>query len=218
MRDYQAAIGVMFERSIAEARPSLREPQREHRTAHARRVIEMLIETIAGFAVGIVARDFARAVNAWFGAEAAALVHATVPAPKRAHRAKTADEILDAPIKLMRDEFVEHVRDRLAQTGRELSSVVAVVGARLPAERGRAAEAMFGELSRTSEYDDRLARELSIGWACACAAIEHMPMPIIQTSPRSQDLWRIWSELAGNPPPSETRQDAQREGYIALVG
>jgi hypothetical protein len=215
MRDYQAAIGAMFERSIAEARPSLREPQREHHNAHARRVVAMLVETIAGFAVGIVTRDFARAVNAWFGADAGALVHAAIPAPRR--RAKTADEIIDAPIKLMRDEFAEQLRDRLAHTARELGATIDVVAARLPGERSRAAVAMFGELARGAEYDDRLARELSIGWACACAAIEHMPMPSIDTSPRSRDLWRIWSELAGNPAPSESRQGAQREGYIALV-
>jgi hypothetical protein len=215
MRDYQAAIGAMFERSIALARPSLREPQREHYNAHARRVVDMLVETLAGFAVGIVTRDFARAVNAWFGAGAAALVHAAIPAPRR--RAKTADEIIDAPIKLMRDEFGEQLRDRLAQTARELAATIDVVAARLPGERNRAAVAMFGELARGAEYDDRLERELTIGWACACAAIEHMPMPSIDTSPRSRDLWRIWSELAGNPAPSESRQGEQREGYIALV-
>jgi hypothetical protein len=77
---------------------------------------------------------------------------------------------------------------------------------------------MFGELACGAEYDDRLARELSIGWACACAAIEHMPMPVIETSPRSRDLWRIWSELAGNPAASKSRQAEQRDGYIALVG
>jgi hypothetical protein len=215
MRDYQAAIGAMFERSIALARPSLREPQREHYNAHARRVVDMLVETLAGFAVGIVTRDFARAVNAWFGADAGALVHAAIPAPRR--RAKTADEIIDAPIKLMRDEFGEQLRDRLAQTARELAATIDVVAARLPGERNRAAVAMFGELARGAEYDDRLERELTIGWACACAAIEHMPMPSIDTSPRSRDLWRIWSELAGNPAPSESRQGEQREGYIALV-
>ena len=217
MRDYQAAIAAMFERSIAEARPSLREPQREHGTAHAYRVVEMLVETLAGFAVGIVARDVARAVNAWFGAEAGAHVHAAIPAPKRVRRASTADEIIDAPIKLMRDEFGEQLRDRFAQTAREIGATIDDVAARLPGERNRAAVAMFGELARGAEYDDRVTRELTIGWACACAAIEHTPMPSIDTSPRSRDLWRIWSELAGNPSPSESRQGAQREGYIALV-
>ncbi|HEY1547868.1 MAG TPA: hypothetical protein VGG28_08610 [Kofleriaceae bacterium] len=218
MRDYQAALGTMFERSILEARPSLREPQREHQDAHARRVVEILVETLAGFAVGTVTRDFARAVNAWFGADAGALVHAAVPAPKRTRRAKLADELIDAPITLMRDEFGEQLRDRLAQTARELSAMIEVVAARLPGERNRAAVAMFGELACGAEYDDRLARELSIGWACACAAIEHMPMPVIETSPRSRDLWRIWSELAGNPAASKSRQAEQRDGYIALVG
>ncbi|HEX4454099.1 MAG TPA: hypothetical protein VH143_24720 [Kofleriaceae bacterium] len=218
MRDYQAAIGAMFERSITEARPSLREPQCEHRGNDARRVVDMLVETLAGFAVGIVTRDFARAVNAWFGAGAGALVHAAIPASKPLRRRATTDEIIDLPVKTVREHFAGDLRERLARTATELCATIDVVAARLlKGERSRAAEAMFGELARGAEYDDRLARELSIGWGCACAAIEHTPMPSIDASPRSRDLWRIWSELAGNPSPSESRQGEQRDGYIALV-
>ena len=91
----------------------------------------------------------------------------------------------------------------------------------MPGDKRRAATAMFGELARTAHCDERLACEIALGWRCACAAIEHTPMPDVATSPRARDLWRIWSELVGLykiATPSETRQGAQRDGFIALVG
>ncbi len=221
MRDFQDAIAAMYQRSIDEALAALDKPRCES-SIEARRIVGLLVETIAGYAAGSTTRELARAVHAWFGAESAALVHAAAPRP-RTRRATTRDdvdvddELARRPSRLL-DELAAQLRARLAETARDLAALVDVVAARLPGERSRAAVAMFGELARTARYDDRLAQELAIGWRCACAAIEHTPMPVIDSSPRARDLWRIWSQLVGNPPPSETRQPAERDGYIALVG
>jgi hypothetical protein len=221
MRDFQEAIAAMYERCVNEALATLGEPRYEP-SIESRRIVGMLVETIAGYAAGSTTRELARTVHAWFGAELAALVHAVAPGP-RARRATTRDE-LDVDDELarrpqrLREEFAEQLRTRLAETARDLAALVEGVAARLPGDRKRAAAAMFGELARTARYDDRLAQEIAIGWGCACAAIEHTPMPLIAASPRARDLWQIWSELVGNPSPSETRQPAERDGYIALVG
>jgi len=215
MDDYATAIAEMFERSIAEARGAL---ARSREVPEARRIAALLVETIAGYAAGLTTRELARTVNAWYGASAAALVHAAAPEP-RTRRVRTRDEGLDSPVAPnVRDDFVDMLRARLAETAAELRAMIEVVAARLPGDRSRAATAMFGELARTARYDDRLAREIAIGWRCACAAIEHTPMPDVDGSPRARDLWRIWSELVGNPRASETRQGVQRDGFIALVG
>ena len=212
MHDYQAAIAEMFERSIAEACGELAAPVTE-RPAAARRIVGLLVETIAGYAAGLVTRELAHAVHTWFGNETAALVHAAAPMP-RTRRATTQDGFEERPL---RDELVWRLRGRLAETAAELRTMIEVVAARLPGDRSRAATAMFGELARTARYDDRLACEIALGWRCACAAIEHTPMPDVATSPRARDLWRVWSELVGATP-SETRQDARRDGCIVLVG
>jgi hypothetical protein len=215
MRDYQDAIAAMFERSIHDALATLPEPACE-RPAEARRIIGLLVETIAGYAVGSTMRELARAVGTWFGAESAALVHAAAPAP-RARRATTCDEWLEPTIEpRLIDVLASELRARLAITAIEIGTAIEAVAARLPGERGRPAAAMFGELARAAHYDDRLAREIATGWSCACAAIEHTTMPAIET-PRARELWCMWSQLVGNPPPSESRQGALREGYIALV-
>ena len=221
MRDFQDAIAAMYQRSIDEALAALDEPRCE-RSIEPRRIVGFLVETIAGYAAGSTTRELARAVHAWFGAESAALVHAAAPQP-RTRRATTRDD-LDVENELARrprrllEELVDQLRARLAETARELAALVEVVAAQLPGDRARAAAAMFAELARTARYDDRLAREIVIGWRCACAAIDHMPMPAITGSPRARELWQMWSRLVGNPLPSETRQPAERDGYIALVG
>jgi hypothetical protein len=221
MRELQDAIAAMYQRSMTEALAKLREPRCE-RANEARRIVGLLVETIAGYAAGATTRELVRAVHAWFGAESAALVHAAAPRP-RTRRAPTRDdihvddELARRPQRIV-DLLAEQLHARLAETARDLAALVEVVAARLPGDRNRAAAAMFGELARTARYDDRLANEIALGWRCACAAIEHTPMPVIDSSPRARDLWQIWSELVGNPPPSETRQPAERDGYIALVG
>jgi len=214
MQDYQAAIAEMFERSVAEACTALVVPPETERPAEARRIVGLLAETIAGYAAGLVTRELGHAVHTWFGAESAALVHAAAPLPRT--RAKTHEDF-DAPEPTLREELVLRLRARLAETAAELRMMIEVVAARLPGDRTRAATAMFGELARTAQYDDRLAGEIALGWRCACAAIGHTPMPDVASSPRARDLWRIWSELVGNPTASESRQGAQRDGFIALV-
>ena len=122
MRDFQDAIAAMCERSIDEALGKLAEPQCE-RTIESRRIVGLLVETIAGYAAGSTTRELARAVHAWFGADSAALVHAAAPRP-RTRRATTRDDLdVDDELGAGRaacSTLAELLRVRLAETVHEL--------------------------------------------------------------------------------------------------
>jgi hypothetical protein len=77
---------------------------------------------------------------------------------------------------------------------------------------------MFSDLNRDSAFDDRLAQEISIGWAHACAAIERRAVGSVACPPRARDLWRTWSRLAGGSQPEPVRDPVRSDGYITLVG
>jgi hypothetical protein len=216
MRDYQDAIATMFERSATDALVTLREPVCE-RPAAARRIVGLLVETIAGYAIGCVGRELVRACSAWFGPEIAAIVRTATPPPRRVRRPST-DEGLDAdlrPLDLI-DELRGCLRARLALAVDEARMLIEVGAGLLPPDSERSRAAMFAELARKTVFDDRLALEIALGWQCACAAIERAPMPDVDCPPRARDLWQMWSRLVGNSPPSETRQP-DRDSYITVV-
>jgi len=217
MRDYQDAIITMYERSLRETLATLPDPTCA-RPAEARRIIDLLVETIAGYASGLVARELVHRVNAWFGPELAAAARAVTPPPRRAHPPAIDDDFdVDLYPRRVIDELGCALRSRLARAAADALVRIEAVAALLPADRESTAAAMFAELARTTLFDDRLTRELAFGWQCACAVIEHTPIPVVDGPPRARDLWQIWSRLASGSPPSETRQPPDRDGYIALV-
>jgi len=219
--DYVAAIARMFERNVEAVAATLPEPK-TGAPARARRVNELLVETLAGFAYGTVAAQLARAVSTWFGAESSLYVR-SAPLPKRRrarnenHDVRIARALAHAPLDLGCELRVA-LDARLVITARDVADLVLGLVAILPADRERMAAAMFSSLNRDSVFDDRLALEISIGWTYARAAIERRVVPAVEASPRARDLWKKWSALAGAPMPEPTRDPIHSGGYIALVG
>jgi len=217
--DYVAAIARMFERNVEAV--MLPEPT-TGAPARARRVNELLVETLAGFAYGTVAAQLARAVSTWFGAEYSLYVR-SAPLPKRRpsrnenHDVRIARALAHAPLDLG-CELKVALQTRLVITSRDIADLVLGLVAILPTDQERMAGAMFSSLNRDSVFDDRLAIEISTGWAYARAAIERTIVPVVDASPRARDLWQKWSTLAGAPMPEPTRDSVHLGGYIALVG
>jgi len=219
--DYPAAIARMFERNVEAVAGTLPEPATVA-PARARRVIELLVETLAGYAYGSVVGQLSRSVSTWFGAEYSLYVR-SAPVPKRRkvrnenHDVRIARALAHAPLDLGH-EFKVALQTRLGVTARDISELVLGLVAILPTDQERMAGAMFSALNRDSVFEDRLALEISTGWTYACAAIERRPQPLVEASPRARDLWQIWSQLVGAPVPEPRREPLLSGGYIALVG
>jgi hypothetical protein len=209
-RAYVETITTSFELGVRDVVSGLREPVAEDPQA-ALRLIGLVVETIAGFAVGCVCGELERAARVWFGAEAAAVVRAGVPMPRCRPLTDRAPFLVDADERPLVDEFGMQLRGRLRLVLAELERFAAYVGTVLP--RGREGEiaAMFARLGELTLLGERLCHELAIAWSCASAAIEGRPLDACGDSPRSRALWRAWSKLAGI-----SREPAQ--AYIAAVG
>ncbi len=199
-RDYADFIAATFERVLAEQVPALREPVAA-RPERALKIVGLVVETIAGLAVGVVAGEVERATRLWFGANAAAEILDRFTAPLGSRIDQPPRFLADADARPLVDELGARLRPRMRHTAADIARIVA----RMPAEY----DAMCAQLRETSLLDERLRDELATGWACACAAIEGPPLPAIQSA-RSRALWQKWSRLAG----LERRVS---EPYIAVI-
>lgn len=213
MTDYTTAIARMFERSINAA--VLVEPVTAKRS-RALRIIDLYVETMAGYAYGCVAGRFSRAVATWFGAEPAALIRAAAMGGGSSKKPETFDEQLAAPLAL-RHEAANRLRLRLGRVVRDVEHLVGAAGAILPTDRSRMVEAMFSELNKDSVFDDRIQLELQTGWKFARAAIEEVPYSPTDLTERARNLWETWARMAGAPAAQPTREPLTADGYIALV-
>ena len=123
----------------------------------------------------------------------------------------------DAERRPLVDELGARLQLRLRLATAEIRELVAATVAVVPAEREHTLAAMFDRSIRDSMFGDRLAETVEIGWQCACAAIEHAPMPELAGSARSRELWRAWSDLVRRYRPAPARNPLQEAGYITLV-
>jgi len=197
--EWPRAIARMFERNLAAATPGLAVPVTTE-PARARRIVALLVETLGGYAFGLVAGELGRAVSTWFGAGPAGRVRgaARATAP-HTHVASTFDDAkLALELVQPRDlagELVAALPVRLALVGEQLAELVDDATRALPSEP-QALAALTSQLSTALERDDRLAVEILTGWRHACAVIERRA-PDVEASPRARELWRTWSQLAG---------------------
>jgi hypothetical protein len=220
MTDLSHAIAGMFERNVDAAVSSLREPATTE-VARARRISALLVETLGGYAFGTVAGQLVRATATWFGATEAGLLRAAISAtttsPRRFDAASVDAVLAHAPV-VLAGELVTGLRARLAIAALDVKRLIAAAEAILPADRSRTSGAMFSELKQDSVFEDRLSLEITTGWIYASAVIEREPVRVPNISARAQDLWQMWSRLAGRPVPVPARDPARIGGYISRVG
>ncbi|CAN5578494.1 hypothetical protein BH11MYX1_BH11MYX1_14260 [soil metagenome] len=215
MTDYADSMLRMFHRNIdAAAASDLHEP-RTREPARARRIIALLVETLGGFAYGTAAGGLARAVSTWLGAEHAGMIRRAMPAAP--YLCPERDFHLVAPSPLAA-EMLATLRARVGLAARDLGALAAATMTGLPAQDGRAHDAIFSQLNRDSGFEDRLEIEIRTGWTHACAAIERCRPPIADISPRARFLWSTWLKMAGSPDPETSREGHPASGYIVRVG
>lgn len=175
--------------------PELREP----RTVHADRAfvtIGLVVETIAGFSIGLVTGELARAVRAWFGDELAARVRAA-PHASRAVELRATRFLDDAARRPLVDELGLRLVPRLRIAVGDVRALAEHAARVVPADRERTMAAIFQRAPHTSLLEARLGAELRNGWAHACAVVEGTKLPTIEGSSRSRALWQAWGRLAG---------------------
>lgn len=221
MTDFTDAIARMFERNVDAAAATLREPATVE-AARARRISALLVETLGGYAFGTVAGQLVRATATWFGTSEASLLRAaisttTTTSPPRFDEDAVDAALAHAPV-VLAHALVRDLRLRLHAAALDVDRLVEAAAVILPADRTRTSGAMFSELKRDSVFEDRLAVEITTGWAHACAVIERTSIQDLEISPRARDLWIIWTRLAGRPAPVPVRDPARMDGYIARVG
>jgi hypothetical protein len=196
-RAYAESIAATFERVLADDVPQLREPTSDD-GQRALQIVGLVVETIVGFAHGLVVGELERAAHVWLDAGAPSLRDVAMRGPALA----SSDRFLaDAGTRPLVDELGACLRPRLRYAASDLARLVAT----LPAH-----PAMFAHLRERSLLDERLRGELAHGWVCACAAIERAPLPRIQGSARSRALWQAWARLAG-------LERSVRETYIVHI-
>ncbi len=214
-RVYLNSIAATLELVVTERVTPLREPLAV-RPEKAFQIIGLVVETIAGFAIGSVAGELARGVRRWFGAEGetlATFVRSHVPPGPRARPFAIACRFLaDAETRPLVDELGARLQPRLRLATTEIRALVEGI-----VERVADPSAMFDRLIAESMFGDQLAETIDHGWRCACAAIEDAPMPELAGSSRSRALWHAWSELAGMSKPAPASGALEAAGYITLV-
>ena len=208
--EYVAAIAATFERTVKVVVPALREPRTVH-PDRAFKTIALVVETVAGFSIGLVTGELVRTVRAWFGDDIGARVRAGA-APVGRALGVTSRRFLDDPEQRpLVDELGTRLLPRLRIAVGDVRGLAEHAARVMPEGRERTMAAIFQRATHGSLLDERLGAEIRNGWANACAVIEGEPVPAIEGSARSRALWQAWSRLAGAAAPRPA------ESYIVAI-
>ena len=175
---------------VREIGPTLIEPRAlDH--DRARRVRGLFVDTITGFALGVIASHVLGGMRRWYGNEGehARSLRGALPAWQR-----TASE----------GSITEQLHVQFCHLQPLARALVEAVPA-LPMT-----SAMFGLLAADDTIERRVGDELARGWRVYCAAVTTKRYGALTP------LWQAWQwQLDGKP--VLTRDEITQAGYIALV-
>jgi hypothetical protein len=196
----------------------------EPRVSQPQRAIEMvncLVETMTGFAIGTIAGEVFGGVRTWLGEEALVDVRRRLgsawPVACAESVAVETAYLQDAATRPLVDEVAGKLHVRFCRMSGDVGALVAAVNASVDAPRSQRAGVMFDLLMKEDNVEKRVLAELGFGWSMCLAAIAGRPFPSRQErSARSQVLWLAWEhQLYGAP--VLTRSEPEEAGYIMLV-
>lgn len=206
-----------FERILVAHGPALTEPA-QAQPARARRLLGVLIETLAGVAVGFAVGRVVTSIGRELGAQMRETVARQLDtklwlptAPRRAPPHLLAD---DGP-RLLTADLVAILQPRLC---REVAGSQALVAAirdivvRLAPDRAAAFDAMLDRLAGDELAAFGFGEHLHVGWQAFCAALTGASMVDTIGASQVQATWRTWRDHAA--PVNEPRE----EGFILRVG
>jgi hypothetical protein len=185
---YLESVRAALAKVLREIGPTLIEP-RALDLARARRVLGLFVDTITGFALGVIAGHVLGGMRRWYGDEGARAMRGALPTWQRLATEGSVTEQLHV-------QFC-HLQP-LAR---------ALVGA-LPVLPMTAA--MLDLLAKEDTIERRVGEELARGWRVYSAAVTTKRYPALTP------LWQRWQwQLDGKP--VLTRDEITQAGYIALV-
>lgn len=186
---YLSATTASLDRAVADlvlSEPTVRDP------AHATRVIERLLETLAGLAIGSLVGAVIAGVARTLGVDVAPAVDRALAPTARAPAPRLDDE---APPRSLGGELKHQLRRRIAIDARETGVVLGRIDRMIaPGDRATFGR-MVGLLANDDLVAERFAHQLRAGWRCAVAVIEG------RTVPAMTPIWQQWAaRLAGARP------------------
>lgn len=223
-----------FERVLVDQLPALGEPHVAD-PGRAIRLVDCLVETLVGFAIGATFGCVATAVRRSFGAPVKVAIDelvgkrkqggplAVVPDTRRAPHFFAVDVAERRPVA---DAVGSQLQARLCHAAAEARRHVVQIHTTI----ARIAPDQLGYLANTLALlceDDTaaiaFADQLGFGWAHYCAALSNAPAPQLPSSPRWQRtraLWQSWhARLAGTPVLEElTQEQVVAAGFVMKIG
>ena len=238
--EYVAVTFQRFEQVLVAQLPNLAEPAVSD-PSRAMRQVELLVETLVGFAIGSAFGTVASAVRRSFGTpvrdaldevtrkvERSPLL-STIPAPGVNADASTAPRFFDRALaehKPLLDALGSQLQARLchaaAEARRHVHAIQQLIARVAPDQLG-----YFVDTMRLLVADDLAALsfgdQLGFGWTHFVAAITHAPAPHVPSSPRWQRtsrLWRAWfAKVSGKPVLAElTRDQVVAADFVMRIG
>ena len=194
-------------------RQAFAEPSAPYDPVHALWVLERYIESISGFALGIVAASIARASRAWLGDDDdRAVVAALADLAERGMPGANNDVVVSAWFERdssLVDVLAPWLHARICGLGREVRALANAVEAAIPEERTRALAVMFHHLATDTLVAERFGYELGAGWTSVLAVLTGM------RDTNASPLWQEWSRrVCGDAPPPVEPAPGE---YIAVI-
>ena len=184
------------------------------------RILDRLVETIAGFAIGTIAGEVFGGVRTWFGEETLLELRRQLgsawPASCAQSGALETPYLEDAAERPFVDELARKLHVRFCRMSEDVQALLAAVDSLCESRRHRVG-VMFDLLAKEENVEKRVQAELMFGWSMCIAAVTGHPLPTRQErTARSQALWLAWEhQLCGTP--VLTRAEPEQAGYIMLV-
>ena len=181
-------------------RETFADPSEAYDPVHALWVLERYIESVSGFALGIVAASIARASRAWLGdGDDRAVVAALADLAERGMPGVDNDVVVSRWFERdssLVDVMTPWLHARTCVLGREIRALANAVRTAIPDERMRALAVMFHHLASDTLVGERFAHELRCGWASVLAVLAG------RRDTAASPLWQEWSRrVCGEAPP-----------------
>jgi hypothetical protein len=228
---YVVATSVRYERVLIATIPTLDEPRVADPDLALKR-LRFLIETLAGFAVGVAVGAVGRAVRYGFGEEVRGRVSLLLGRIARDGSLTVAVREPASPARFLRDldrplldALGSRLLTRLYQSISEMRTHVSAIHAEIT----RAAPARLPELAGVL---DRLAADdapafafsdrLVLGWQHYAAAVSDRQLvrpPEAKEEENDKELWRVWTRrLRGRAAPdAPTRNQVMAQGFLLQI-
>ena len=231
---YVAVTFARFERTLVKVIPTLEEPAPSD-PYRAMQRLQLLVETLTGFAIGstvgwvgtALRRGFGSSVSKAVGNELALIAKQGITSEKASVLANPPRQFLvDADRCPLLDELGTRVQIRLClairHTRQVVTALVAAAEKAAPDQRDSIA-ATIDLLASDDATELAFADQLTLGWGNLCAVNgggRAPEVPVTARWQRSRELWRDWSRRARGIQVEKVmdHEEVVRAGFVMRIG